>query len=67
MIILAIIAFAVISFTATAILCAIIGSLDIITDEKDQKKASCIIFIVIFVLLLTGVDTSGPMAHMFRL
>lgn len=54
------------SLIITGIICAVIGSLHIINDEKDQKTASYIIFIVVFVMLLIGINTSGPMAHMFK-
>lgn len=66
MIFIALVAYALISVFITAILCAIIGSFNIIKDEKDQKIASFIIFIVIFVLLIIGGSTDGAMPHMFK-
>lgn len=58
MIFIALIAYALISVFITAILCAIIGSFNIIKDEKDQK--------VVFVLLIIGGSTDGAMPHMFK-
>lgn len=66
MIFIALIAYALISVFTTAILCAIIGSFNIITNEKDQKTAFFIIFIVVFVLLIIGGSTDGIMPHMFK-
>lgn len=66
MILIALIAYALISVFITAILCVIIGSFNIITNEKDQKTASFIIFIVVFVLLIIGISTDGAMPHMFK-
>lgn len=66
MIFIALIAYALISVFITAILCAIIGSFNIITNEKDQKTAFFIIFIVVFVLLIIGGSTDGTMPHMFK-
>lgn len=66
MILIALIAYALISMFITAILCAIIGSFNIITNEKDQKTVSFIIFIVVFVLLIIGGNGDGAMAHMFK-
>lgn len=66
MILIALMAYALISVFITAILCAIIGSFNIITNEKDQKTASFIIFIVVFVLLIIGGSTNGAIPHMFK-
>lgn len=66
MTLIALIAYALISVLITAILCAIIGSFNIITDEKDQKTASFIILIVVFVLLIIGGSGDGAIAHMFK-
>lgn len=66
MILIALVAYALISVFITAILCAIIGSFNIITNEKDQKTASFIIFIVVFVLLIIGGSTDGAIPHMFK-
>lgn len=65
MILIALIAYALISVLITAILCATISSFNIINDEKDQKMWFIIIFIVVFVLLIIGENT-GAMAHMFK-
>lgn len=66
MILITLVAYALISVFITAILCAIIGSFSIITNEKDQKTASFIIFIVVFVLLIIGGSADGAMPHMFK-
>lgn len=66
MILITLMAYALISVFITAILCAIIGSFNIITNEKDQKTASFIIFIVVFVLLIIGGSTDGAIPHMFK-
>lgn len=66
MIFIALVAYALISVFITAILCAIIGSFNIITNEKDQKIASFIILIVVFVLSIIGGSTDGAMPHMFK-
>lgn len=66
MILIALIAYALLSLFITAILCAIIGSFNIITDEKDQETTFFIILIVVFVLLIIGGNTDGAMAHMFK-
>lgn len=63
---IALIAYILLSILITTLLCAIIGSFNIITDEKDQKMWSYIIFIVVFVLLIIGESNDSAIAHMFK-
>lgn len=66
MILIALAAYALLAVFITAILYVIMPDFNIINDKKDQKIASFIIFIVVFVLLIMSGFHYGAMAHMFK-
>ena len=66
MIFIVLVAYAVLAFITTAIICVIIGSFNIITDEKEQKTVFYIILILVFLLFVSGGVNDTPMPHMFK-
>lgn len=66
MIFIALVLYLIASVLLTTIICAIIGSFNIIKDEKDQERAFIIILIVVFVLSIITESSNSTIEYIFK-